>query len=555
MVGKLWREMGKRVTGSAVCLALLMGLWGCSQQSSPLSMADNALKGALPQSANIEEVSPPDVIAQLRRSLSFQNPQVKIVGLKSGATIEQTTANIRFDVDNFSIFKDPELALGPHLDVLLDDQPYTEVYDAKQGITLSNLKAGTHKLQVFASTPWHESLKTPGAFEELSFSVFAPTHADQGTANQPHLIYSQPEGEYGTEPILLDYILTSPSPQTKQTSKVRVTVNGNSFIAEEQPPIYLKGFKSGTNWVKVEVLDADGKAIANPASETIQLVTLKPGGNDSLSKLTRGELTAKDAEQILSLEASQHRAAERLEVLSEPKPAPAPKTIEPKEEKKVEAKPEVSLPEKSIPALPTQTVVTPPAEQKLPRPVPKPLDTQAELRAIAPKPPSSPADKSFVTPVPESDAPIQSFLKRFRQPDPVKPAAPSAPSSPLPTLMVPPASAEVPHKAEVGDLREPNLRSSPNPNKPISPLTLTPAKAVVVTQPPKPMDKTSALSDAEKTATPKTETLKVPPAIAWKKFLPFKVGETVNPSSIKDAPNPTSKPSEPKPEKLETPPR
>jgi hypothetical protein len=546
VVGKLWREMGKRVTGSAVCLTLLMGLWGCSQQSSPLSMADNALKGALTQSANIEEVSPPGVIAQLRRSLFSQDPQVKIVGLKSGAIIEQTSANIRFDVDNFSIFKDSELALGPHLTVLLDDQPYIEVYDAKQNITLSDLKAGTHKLQVFASTPWHESLKTPGAFEELSFSVFSPTQADQGTAIQPHLIYSQPEGTYGAEPILLDYILTSPSAQTKQTSKVRVTVNGNSFISEEQPPIYLKGFKSGINWVKVEVLDADGKAIANPASETIQLVTLKPGGNDSLSKLTRGELTPKDAEQILSLEASQRRAAERLEALSAPKPTPAPKTIELKEEKNAEEKPEVSLPEKLIPALPTQTVVTPPAEPKLSRPIPKPIDTQvdtqAESRAIAPKPSSSTTNKSFVKSVPESDAPLQSFLKRFRQPDLVKPAAPSAPSSPLPTQIIPPASAEVPHP-------------SPTPNKPMSPLPSTPAKAAVITQPVKPMDKISALSDLEKTTTRKLGTLKVSPEIVWKKFLPFKVGETVNPSSIKDTPNPTSKTSEPKSEKLETSPR
>jgi hypothetical protein len=466
VVGKLWREMGKRITGSAVCLALLVGLWGCSQQSSPISMADNALKGALSQSTTIEEVSPPAVIQQLRRSLSSQDPQVKIVGLKPDATIEQTTASIRFDVDNFSIFKDPELALGPHLTVLLDDQPYAEVYDAKQSITLSDLKAGTHKLQVFASTPWHESLKTPGAFEELSFSVFAPTQANQVTGNQPHLIYSQPEGEYGAEPILLDYILTSPSEKTKQNSKVRVTVNGNSFITEEQPPIYLKGFKSGTNWVKVEVLNSNGKAIANPLSETIQLVTLKPGGNDTLSKLIRGELKPKDAEQILSLEASQRRVAERLEVISAPKPTLNPQVIEPKKEKTIEEKSEVSLPKTPVHTPPTQTLVIPPAEQKRSRPIPKPLETQTEPPAIAPPPPSSAAKKSFVNPAPESDAPIQSFLQRLRQP---------GTASPLPPI---------------------------------------PAKAAAVTQPAKPMSETPTLSGAGKTATQKPETSRGFPAIA-----------------------------------------
>jgi hypothetical protein len=357
VVGKHWGEMGKRITGAAVCLVLLLGLLGCSQQSSPISMADNALKGVLAQQTNIEEVSSPIEIQQLRRSLSSQAPQVKIVGLKPDATIEQTTASIRFEVDDFPIFKDSELALGPHLTVLLDDQPYTYVYDAKQSITFTDLKAGTHRVQVFASTPWNESLKTPGAFDQLSFNVFAPTQVNRAAADQPRLIYGQPQGEYGAEPILLDYILTPPLAQIQPNMKVQVTVNGNSFVTEEQPPIYLKGFKSGTNWVKVEVLGSNGRAIA-PPSEIIQLVTLKTGGTDTLSKLTRGDLDAKDAAQIISLEASQRRAAQKREALSAPKPTPTPQPIE----KKVEDTAEVLLPAKSaVKPIPLKASVSQPA--------------------------------------------------------------------------------------------------------------------------------------------------------------------------------------------------
>jgi hypothetical protein len=365
VVGKHWRELGKRITGSATCLALLLGLLGCSQQSSPISMADNALKGVLAQQTNIEEVSSPVEIQQLRRSLSSQAPQVKIVGLKPDATIEQTTASIRFEVDDFPIFQDPELALGPHLTVLLDDQPYADVYDAKQSITFTDLKAGTHRVQVFASTPWNESLKTPGAFDQLSFNVFAPTQANRGAADQPRLIYSQPQGEYGAEPILLDYILTPTLAQTQPNMKVQVTVNGNSFVTEEQPPIYLTGFKSGTNWVKVEVLGSNGRAIA-PPSEIIQLVTLKTGGTDTLSKLTRGDLDAKDAAQIISLAASQRRAAQKREALSEPKPTPTPQPIE----KKVEDTAEVLLPAKSaVKPIPVKASVSQPAVMAAPQPV------------------------------------------------------------------------------------------------------------------------------------------------------------------------------------------
>jgi hypothetical protein len=365
VVGRHWREMGKRITGSAACLALLLGLLGCSQQSSPLSMADNALKGVLTQQTNIEEVSSPVEIQQLRRSLSSQAPQVKIVGIKPDATIEQTTASIQFEVDDFPIFKDSELKLGPHLTVLLDDQPYADVYDAKQSITFTDLKAGTHRVQVFASTPWNESLKTPGAFDQLSFNVFAPTQANRAAVDQPRLIYGQPQGEYGAEPILLDYILTPPLAQTQPNMKVQVTVNGNSFVTEEQPPIYLTGFKSGTNWVKVEVLGSNERAIA-PPSEIIQLVTLKTGGTDTLSKLIRGDLAAKDAGQIISLEASQRRAAQKREALSVPKPAPTPQPIE----KKVEDTAEVLSPAKSaVKPIPVKAAVSQPAVIEAPQPV------------------------------------------------------------------------------------------------------------------------------------------------------------------------------------------
>lgn len=394
VVGKHWRELGKRITGSAVCLALLLGLLGCSQESSPRSMADNALKSAFTQSPNIEEVSPPVVIQQLRSSLSSQSPQVKITGLKPDSTIEKTTVSIRFDVDDFEIFKDPELAMGPHLSILLDDQPYAEVYDAKQNITFKDLKAGTHRIQVFASTPWHESFKTPGAFDQLSFSVFASTEAN-GITTHPTIIYGQPEGAYGAEPILLDYILTSSS-TTQMSAKIQVTVNGNSFITEEPPPFYLKGFKPGTNWVKVEVLGSNEKAIAH-SSEIIQLVALNTGGTDTLSKLTRGDLDAKDVEQIMSLEASQRRAAQKRAALSAPKTTPTPQPIE----EKVEDASEVLLPTKSeVKPFPDKASVSQPV-------IAAPQPGKQNAPASSPEPtirPGAAADKTAATPGSEPTA-------------------------------------------------------------------------------------------------------------------------------------------------------
>jgi hypothetical protein len=463
VVGRRWREMGKRMTSSAISLMLLLGLLGCSGQSSPPS--DAVSKGLLAQRVNLEEVSPPDVIQALGRSPSRREPQVKIVGLKPGETIDQTTATVRFEVEDFPIFKDAELSMGPHLQVLLDDQPYATVYDAKQIMTFSDLKPGSHIIRVFASSPWNESVKALGAFDQLRFNVFAPTQANQPEPNQPLLTYSQPQGEYGSEPILLDYILSLPDSKGKGTesavlpkTKVQITVNGASFTTQESPPFYLKGFKPGTNWVKVELLSPNGKPIINPLSESLQLMTLKLKGSDTLSKLIRGELTAQDAEQIMSLEVSQRRAAQKLEALSAPKVSPSPQAIR-----------EQTIPKVSAPIAPAPSVgsVKPkPTAQQQAAEMPKlpelgVSDAEKPSAAAYSKPT---APKSKPKPVSAMDAPIQSFLKRFRKPDAV--------SLPHQDVIAPASGANQLSRAENGDSFAPGVRPTPPPSKPIVPPVL-----------------------------------------------------------------------------------
>jgi hypothetical protein len=315
--GKSWRETARHVAQSMVCAFLILALTSCAQSKG---VAKTPSQPTLNRTAAVEEVSPPDSIQRLGSAMNDYRPQVKIVGVKPDTTLEETSVTIRFDVDGFPIYKDPELGLGPHLHVFLDDQPYQAIYDAKQEVTFNNLQPGTHTIRAFASRPWHESFKTPGAFASLTFNVLVPMQENRPEPTQPLLTYSRPQGEYGAEPIMLDYYLTplrsvlGDEPGFATSSpQVRVTINGNSFVTSEEPPLYLKGFKLGQNWVKLELLDAKGKAIPNAFSESVRIVTLKANGQDTLSKLVSGELSAQAAESIVDREVSERKAAERLE--------------------------------------------------------------------------------------------------------------------------------------------------------------------------------------------------------------------------------------------------
>jgi hypothetical protein len=81
--------------------------------------------------------------------------------------------------------------------------------------------------------------------------------------------------------------------------RIRSTVNGESFILDRWQPIYLKGFKPGKTWVKLEFLNNQGQPVKNVFNTTIRLINYQPNGQDTLSKIVRGELTADEVRSIV----------------------------------------------------------------------------------------------------------------------------------------------------------------------------------------------------------------------------------------------------------------
>jgi hypothetical protein len=304
VLGKCWQEFGKHTIVLWMCAMLGFSIMGCSQPTSGQKV-DAPVALAINTKPQVEEVSPPEAIQQLSLELDQFDPQVEILGIEPDETLVETTVNLRLQVKDFPIYKDPKLELGPHIHVLLDNQPYQTLYNASETLTFKDLSPGTHTVRAFAVRPWDESFKTVSASDQVTFNIFAPTQANRPDPTQPLLTYNNPQGEYGAEPIMLDYSITLPNRKMGQKTSiapwnVNVSLNGQSFKTSEGGPIYLKGFKPGVNWLKLELLDASGKPVANAFSETVRLITFKPDGQDTLSQLARGELTAQDAERIVN---------------------------------------------------------------------------------------------------------------------------------------------------------------------------------------------------------------------------------------------------------------
>ncbi|MEG3435754.1 hypothetical protein V0288_01360 [Pannus brasiliensis CCIBt3594] len=256
----------------------------------------------------LSEVAPPPAIRELHKSLDRYAPQVAILSPAPDQLFEGTTVNVELQVTDLPVFQDPELDLGPYLSLVLDNEPAREIHDLSGPVTLGDLSPGTHTLRVFAARPWHESFKNDGAYARTTFHVKTKTGSNAPDPKLPVLTYNRPRGVYGAEPILLDfYLANAPLHVVARESeadeirdwRVRVTVNGESFLLDTWEPIYLQGFDKGDNLVKLEFIDEKGNVIENVFNTTARLITYDPAYEDSLTKLVKGEIPVPIARKIV----------------------------------------------------------------------------------------------------------------------------------------------------------------------------------------------------------------------------------------------------------------
>ncbi|MGC1307998.1 MAG: hypothetical protein WA885_12275 [Phormidesmis sp.] len=311
---RLFHSLG-HFLGIALLSGLLsLGLLGCvsrSQNVQLLELPDIPTGNEVRRlSGAVSEVAPPAIfldLADLMDRTYAERPQVAIASPKSNQILTATTLTAKINLKGLSIYKDEKLGLGPHLQVILDNQSARSVYSLDEPVEFSELAPGSHTLRVFAVKPWGESFKSETAYAQTTFHVFAETDENTPALDQPLLTFNEPQGTYGAEPILLDFYLNNaPLHAIAQADpnltdwRIRCDLNGQSFTFDQWQPIYLKGFKPGQNWVQLTLIDEQGEPIKNAFNSTVRLINYDPDQKDTLAKIVRGELSLAQLGQIVT---------------------------------------------------------------------------------------------------------------------------------------------------------------------------------------------------------------------------------------------------------------
>ena len=324
------------VLGLILGLVPLIGLSGCSRTPAA---KERTSAPTIAAARSLQEVAPPAAVTQLKTALDRHQPAVTIQAPADGSLMPPGDWALEIEVRDWPLVDAGALGLGPHLVVQIDDQAPIRTTTAslakgqtntsKVRLSLDPLAPGSHRITAYAARPWGEAVKAPGASSQITVHRVAPTPLTQPRSGEPQLRPVSPPTLSASEPVLIDWLLwDAPLQHLREDDtrwRLRITVNGDSFQVDRQLPLWLKGFKPGSNAVVLELLDGLGEPIAPTLNTLVQEVIVRPGERP----LWSGQALSADQLAVLLGETPTSPAApapERpaLAPNAEAQPSPAP---------------------------------------------------------------------------------------------------------------------------------------------------------------------------------------------------------------------------------------
>ncbi|MFZ9270915.1 MAG: hypothetical protein ACO23C_06670 [Prochlorococcaceae cyanobacterium] len=256
-----------------------------------------------PPAGRLQEVQPPVAVQQLQQALADRTPHVEILSPRDGATLADGPWQLKLKVRDWPLADGGALGLGAHVVVQIDDQELQRVSGAEAEpwqpanrsrerslvIPQGPLGPGSHRITVYAARPWGEAVKSPGAAQQIRLHQLAANPQSLPAPGSPQLLPVSPDAANGAEPLLLDWLLLDAPLQHLRDGdgswRLRVTINGDSFVLDQAVPLWLRGWKSGRNTLQLELLDGSGAALNAPFNSFVKAIELAtPGSTPDAAK-------------------------------------------------------------------------------------------------------------------------------------------------------------------------------------------------------------------------------------------------------------------------------
>ena len=258
----------------AAVMVLLISVWSAApvqawpwggDQNSAKARGERIVDASAP-TGRLQEVSPPGAVQQLQQALNRHQPRLTLISPNDGSLLKNRRTSLEIQVEDWPLAEDPQLGLGAHVALQIDDQPPLRFSQASKGrltIDLPELSPGSHRFSAYAAMPWGEAVKSPGASLQWRLDLLQELIGTQPEQDAPWLAVVSPAELGRGEPLLIDWLIWNAPLQNLREGdgrwRLRISVNGDSFLVDRQDALWLKG--AGNGGVQMELLDGMGEPI------------------------------------------------------------------------------------------------------------------------------------------------------------------------------------------------------------------------------------------------------------------------------------------------------
>ena len=219
-----------------------------------------------PSSSRLQEVAPPGGTQEIKQRLSNRRPQLRLLTPKDDSINKASSLELTLAIEDWPVSRDPGLGIGPHVAIQVDDRPLIridEVINNRLTVRLDDLTPGSHRFAAWAAYPWGEAVKSAGASLQWQLHQWERLEGTQPRSDEPWLVPNLDAEQINHQPLLLDWMLWNAPLQNLRDGdarwRVRISLDGDSFLADRQDALWLKGNGgSGGAILQMELLDGRG---------------------------------------------------------------------------------------------------------------------------------------------------------------------------------------------------------------------------------------------------------------------------------------------------------
>ena len=311
-----------------------------------------------PPSGRLQEVSPPGAVQQFKAALSSHTPRLELIRPSDGNLLKSGEVQLSLRIEDWPMAEDPELGLGAHVVLQIDDGPplrFGHADNDRLQIMLPDLSPGSHRFTAYAALPWGEAVKSKGASLQWRLDFLQHLSGTQPDQDAPWLAVVSPSDLNNGDPLLIDWLIWNAPLQNLREGdgswRLRISVNGDSFLVDRQEALWLKTPGNGNGSVQMELLDGLGDPITPVFNNQLRATSTRPGGRPiwMQSRLNDEQMARLLGEAIPEPEQASEREATSQQ--TEPEPA-----SEPEKSEQAEASTEIHTPVGQT--LETQTLET-----------------------------------------------------------------------------------------------------------------------------------------------------------------------------------------------------